>query len=868
MSRSHSTHRPSAAASAQQQAAASSARPRQPSHAHGPLAQPLSRNGLEDAERERRGGGHNGGSTKHIPCKFFKHGNCTAGADCSFSHDINAFVEKAVCAYFLKGNCKYGSKCVLLHTNSHDSVSSRQPHSHSGSKKPNGGTSGSATGAFSNGSAANARRSSPPTWAAAAASMAASNTKSSSAAGIPAEDHTAASPSSLSSKTGTGAKAKAHVKTGSIASIGHSGRQNGSGGHGANDEYAAENTATNAWSVRHSGLGKADSGIAVPALANADGGSDSDNQHHPLSLLDGEPFDSSVFGRQPSLSPMSLRPAQQLGDIEGDGGLSARSQPIPKPAIGSRRGHAGGYTAAAGGLSVQDSLRIETLAMSQSAVHQSLSGSPFLSGSIPLLDQFKESSRLDGMFGSGTSPTSHSFARSPPASASGFGLMRHAFTHVDSNSISTPGTQDMDLGSSLRSIYHSPFESANGSNSALDTQLPSAGNGHHESTHAIDPIGTARSIPRAADALSRSFRSSSLVSDSRSPLTSLMTSDFASSSTSHSLLSNPYASPLPASGASTLPGRIRSNTQATPASLLFASAGLGASNSADIMPLRSPLSARDSSIAGHSIPSDSTVSFNPGLWDSQALPPTSDALQGSGSQKFADPPTAGYRLPVGGLSLASQRTSASLTSPSSIHQYYHHHQQQQQHQHQHQHQQKSQASSFSPFATAANGYSTIKHFASPQLAPSASTAGGPVPAGLGQKLGTSHQKALGISASTSHIFMNAIPVGAANHGSGSSASATNVTGRSSANGSSAASDHDGEMFELEPEPEPELPAQPRISREHSLVSNPDFISLQAFTRKISGLSLSHADGSKPASVRSANMAQPLPEMSALSRPLN
>ncbi|PIA16881.1 hypothetical protein COEREDRAFT_27139, partial [Coemansia reversa NRRL 1564] len=50
----------------------------------------------------------------HVPCKFHKHGNCTAGDKCYFSHDLTVY-EKTVCKYFAKGNCKYGNKCALLH---------------------------------------------------------------------------------------------------------------------------------------------------------------------------------------------------------------------------------------------------------------------------------------------------------------------------------------------------------------------------------------------------------------------------------------------------------------------------------------------------------------------------------------------------------------------------------------------------------------------------------------------------------------------------------------------------------------------------------------------------------------------------------
>ncbi|CEP17823.1 hypothetical protein [Parasitella parasitica] len=52
----------------------------------------------------------------HVPCKFYKQGTCTAGANCTFSHSSDLSSESAVCKYFVKGNCKFGSKCALLHT--------------------------------------------------------------------------------------------------------------------------------------------------------------------------------------------------------------------------------------------------------------------------------------------------------------------------------------------------------------------------------------------------------------------------------------------------------------------------------------------------------------------------------------------------------------------------------------------------------------------------------------------------------------------------------------------------------------------------------------------------------------------------------
>ncbi|KAI9278164.1 hypothetical protein BC943DRAFT_173046 [Umbelopsis sp. AD052] len=60
--------------------------------------------------------GSNSSNLSHVPCKFWKQGTCTAGANCIFSHNLDAASETSVCKYFLKGNCKFGTKCALLHT--------------------------------------------------------------------------------------------------------------------------------------------------------------------------------------------------------------------------------------------------------------------------------------------------------------------------------------------------------------------------------------------------------------------------------------------------------------------------------------------------------------------------------------------------------------------------------------------------------------------------------------------------------------------------------------------------------------------------------------------------------------------------------
>lgn len=53
----------------------------------------------------------------HVPCKFFRQGNCQAGNSCPFSHNFDGSLaaDKLPCKYFQKGNCKFGLKCALAH---------------------------------------------------------------------------------------------------------------------------------------------------------------------------------------------------------------------------------------------------------------------------------------------------------------------------------------------------------------------------------------------------------------------------------------------------------------------------------------------------------------------------------------------------------------------------------------------------------------------------------------------------------------------------------------------------------------------------------------------------------------------------------
>ncbi|KAM0805463.1 hypothetical protein BDR22DRAFT_787246, partial [Usnea florida] len=54
-------------------------------------------------------------NTSHVPCKFFRTGQCQAGKACPFSHSTDVSTVDTPCKYFAKGNCKFGAKCALAH---------------------------------------------------------------------------------------------------------------------------------------------------------------------------------------------------------------------------------------------------------------------------------------------------------------------------------------------------------------------------------------------------------------------------------------------------------------------------------------------------------------------------------------------------------------------------------------------------------------------------------------------------------------------------------------------------------------------------------------------------------------------------------
>ncbi|KAL8805585.1 MAG: hypothetical protein Q9182_001850 [Xanthomendoza sp. 2 TL-2023] len=57
----------------------------------------------------------NAKNTSHVPCKFFRLGQCQAGKACPFSHSTDLSSVDTPCKYFAKGNCKFGAKCALAH---------------------------------------------------------------------------------------------------------------------------------------------------------------------------------------------------------------------------------------------------------------------------------------------------------------------------------------------------------------------------------------------------------------------------------------------------------------------------------------------------------------------------------------------------------------------------------------------------------------------------------------------------------------------------------------------------------------------------------------------------------------------------------
>ncbi|KAJ2787237.1 hypothetical protein GGI15_000898 [Coemansia interrupta] len=525
-----------------------------------------------DPNQDRKGGGHNGGSTKHVPCKFYKLGNCTAGSKCFFSHDINLFVEKTTCKYYVKGNCRYGNKCALIHVGSND-ASSRQQQKSSGNGSRSahnagsssgalgsskGGISRGAGGAFAASSKKERRGNSDLSY-----SDAASGRASTGAAQQTQSRHSSPSASSgtPASSTGTAGGAK-QTSANTQSSKGLlSDRCLALGGDAAGNTLAGarEIPIKGAAGASHSGMGKTIASSWAPgSLASAL--RREQNQRGQTSNLGGYKehpslrADSGIHGQSAFRNSMIHQQDDDLSDyslfaehhndsagspfgmhysgIHGagstsaiDGELNPKSQPIPRPVPGAGWARRGGDTAMSyGGLSVQDSLRIDKLALSHSAAHQPFAGSPFLSSSIPLLDQYSDVPRNESAFGLGESPMASPFGRSPPASSSGSLLNRHAFSVVDpSNSDIETGRLPIGAGSS----YHSHLHQHHPLGSSLRNVGDSGLSGRLDMSPSLNPMSSigvgGHSIPRNTELFGRSLRSSSLINEPLSPLAAFAT---------------------------------------------------------------------------------------------------------------------------------------------------------------------------------------------------------------------------------------------------------------------------------------------------------------------------------------------------------
>ncbi|KAJ1725674.1 hypothetical protein LPJ53_000153 [Coemansia erecta] len=520
-----------------------------------------------DPSQDRKGGGHNGGSTKHVPCKFYKLGNCTAGSKCFFSHDINLFVEKTTCKYYVKGNCRYGNKCALIHIGNNDASSRQQPKS-SGSGSRSAHNAGSSSGALSS-SKGGISRGAGGAFGASAKKERRGNSEltysdaASGRASTGAAQQTQSQRSSPSASSGTPASSTGTAGGQKLASSNTqsskglaSDRSLASSGDAAGNPLAGvrEIPIKGAAGASRSGMGKTIASSWAPgSLASAlrreqnQRGQTSNlggYKEHPSLRTDSSAHSQSAFRnsmihqQDDDLSDYSLFAdhhndstgspfGMHYGGIHGTGSTSAidselnpKSQPIPRPVPGAGWARRSGDAAMSyGGLSVQDSLRIDKLALSHSAAHQPFAGSPFLSSSIPLLDQYSDIPRNESAFGLGESPMASPFGRSPPASNSGSLLNRHAFSVVDpSNSDIETGRLPIGAGSS----YHSHLHQHHPLGSSLRTVGDSGLSGRLDMSPSLNPMSSigvgGHSIPRNNELFGRSLRSSSLINEPLSPL--------------------------------------------------------------------------------------------------------------------------------------------------------------------------------------------------------------------------------------------------------------------------------------------------------------------------------------------------------------
>ncbi|KAJ2039566.1 hypothetical protein H4S04_008094 [Coemansia sp. S16] len=828
-------------------------------------AKPIS--GTDDASQERLGGGRNG------TYSFYKHGNCTAGAECSFSHDINLFVEKAVCKYYVKGNCKYGNRCALLHTTSGDaSIATGQPRQRPSASSDDSSRSESGSSENAQNDNGDKQQTPKPSDAATTASRSSTSVNSTSTARRTSPPSTLGSgPASrqpISNKDRLPANGNPPSST--------SQQNKPTESNTSSDSDSVTKKQPNAWAtgaLSSSALRKSQAPKKPTLDMSASLGATQGTQQHTGNAED-DSFANSIFSNQTkddAVSPFKTHFESVQNNAAFDSESYPQSQPIPKPGTGFSRPGKGGISALAqgGGLSFQDSLRIDKLAVSHGAARQSFGGPSFTSGSIPMLDHFGELSRSDAGFSPGTTPLAHSFVRSPPAMSSSMMLAgRHAFTAVDSSN-SALGTPDAEFGSgSLRGLYHNHLQSH--INATPIRNSGDAGrSGHFDMSPALNPIGSARSIPRSSEMFGRPLRSSSFMNEPASPRNSFAyVPDFSESS----ILGAHHGSPLgnAAGEHSGTTGRLRSNSYIPSPSLMGLSMGMDIRSSKNDSGIGahasfqdSPFLLKESRLGGYPLHDTSSMSYDRnqapsgGIWDSLNM------SYGHESNRDHELRSS-FGMPIGGQSLNAARAGGSFAQPigsysgqyGSASQNWAHSPR------------ASMQTSVhgSPFISAVGSFGEHRQMTLPPIGSIPSLTDGLRSGAIGQRPFKPQNLANDMSMGMADGFSNSGQLGTAFRATAPTLSTLNGAGNAS-NGSggrsSAASDHYGEMFELEQD----AATPPRTIGSNGVAPNPSFISMEGFSRKFSGISLGQAEAAGGAgTAHVASSGQSIPNVSAIARP--
>ncbi|KAJ2490931.1 hypothetical protein IWW37_002710 [Coemansia sp. RSA 2050] len=832
--------------------------------------------GTDEAGQERVGGGRNGGSTRHIPCKFYKHGNCTAGSECSFSHDINLFVEKAVCKYYIKGNCKYGNRCALLHTTSGDaSVATGQSRQRPSASSDDSSRSESGSSESAQNDNGNKQQTPKPSDAATTASRSSTSVNSTSTARRTSPPSTLGSGSAsrqpisnkdrpLANGNPPSSTSQQNKYTGSVAS---------------SDSDSAAKKQPNVWatgSLTNSALRNKGQTLKKPTLDFSASLGATQRMCQKTEHAEDSSYADSIFSSQAkdsAVSPFKTHFESVQNNATLDSESYPRPQPIPKPSTGFSRPGKGGISALAqsGGLSLQDSLRIDKLALSHGAARQSFGGPSFASGSIPMLDHFGEHSRSDAGFSPGTTPLAHSFARSPPVMSSSMMLGgRHAFTAVNSSN-SALGTPEAEFGSSsLRGLYHSHLQGHMNA-TPIHNSGDAGRSNHFDMSPALNPIGSARSIPRSNEMFGRPLRSSSFMNEPASPRNSFAYApDFSESS----ILGAYHGSPLgnaPGELSGTT-GRLRSNSYIPSPSLMGLSMGMDIRSSKNDSGVGahssfhdSPFMLKEGRLGGHPLPDISSMSYDrtqapsSGIWDSLNSNFGHDA-------NWDHDLRSSFGLPIGGQSLGTPRASgSSFAQPMGSYggQYGAASQNWA-----HSPRTSMQTSVHgSPFISAVGSFGEHRQITLPPIGSVPSQTDGLRSEAIGQRPFKPQHFASDLSMGIVDGFSNSGQLGTAFRATAPTLTTLNGTGHAnngSGGRSSAASDNYGEMFELEQD----AATPPRAIGSNGAAPNPSFISMEGFSRKFSGISLSQTEAaaSGAGTAHASSSGQSIPNVSAISRP--